>query len=65
MIKDEKGVIKLYVKGADNIIKKRLSHLQPFYSGTVEEYLDRFAVKGLRTLLIATKILTLEEYKKF
>ena len=46
------GVIKLMIKGADNVIKKRLAKDQPFING-IEDYLRAFALKGLRTLLIA------------
>lgn len=52
------GVIKLFIKGADNVIRKRLAQRQPFYLQSVEDYLNIFAIKGLRTLLIAEKIVT-------
>lgn len=59
------GVIKLFVKGADNVIRKRLAQRQPFYMKSVEEYLNIFAIKGLRTLLVAERIVSEEEYRLF
>lgn len=44
--------IKLFIKGADSIIKKRLAPNQ-VYLDTIDKYLHTFAIKGLRTLLIA------------
>ena len=46
------GKIKLFIKGADSIIKKRLASNQ-VYMNTIDRHLHTFAVKGLRTLLIA------------
>jgi phospholipid-transporting ATPase len=45
------GKIKLFIKGADSIIKKRLAPNQ-IYMNTIDKYLHTFAIKGLRTLLI-------------
>lgn len=53
-----KGYIKLYVKGADNVIDERLATPRPFYEKTIKDYLKAFAIKGLRTLLIGYKIVT-------
>lgn len=49
------GVIKMYSKGADSIIKARLandSHLN------LDDELNRFARIGLRTLLIAMRTIS-------
>ena len=54
--------IKMYVKGADSIIKERLSSAQTL---NLDEYLNRFSSIGLRTLLIGMRIISEEEYKKF
>lgn len=57
--------IKIYVKGADSIIKSRLSSRhQPFLS-TANDRLDFFSKKGLRTLCLAMKVLTEDEYVEF
>jgi phospholipid-transporting ATPase len=45
------GKIKLFIKGADSIIKKRLAPNQTYMS-TIDKYLHTFAIKGLRTLLV-------------
>lgn len=57
------GMIKMYIKGADNMIKMRLnkSEEQPFAS-EIYTKIDDFSKKGLRTLLLAMRILEEEEY---
>lgn len=56
-------VIKLYCKGADNIILARLSNdNQPFKEDVIYN-LNEFSKKGLRTLCIAMRIIGQEEYK--
>ena len=61
IIKD-RGIIKMYIKGADNIIKSRLASEQTF---DLNIELQNFSVIGLRTLLIASRIITEEEYQEF
>lgn len=55
---------KLYIKGADNVIKSRLStnNDQP-YLKKIEKKLDEFSKMGLRTLLIAWKELTPQQFE--
>ena len=55
---------KLYIKGADNMIKARLNNNvdQP-YLQSIEKTLDEFSKMGLRTLLIAWKELTIQQYE--
>ena len=57
------GLIKLLVKGADSIIIDRLSDKvdQPYLEKT-KELLERFSVKGFRTLCFAMKVITQREY---
>ena len=59
-------VIKLYIKGADNVIKERLEQKfpQPFVD-KISFSLDDFSKQGLRTLCVAFKIITEEEYREF
>jgi len=65
IIKDN-GVYKLLVKGADSIIKSRLSkEKEQIYLPFIETELDGFSRIGLRCLLMATKILSEDEYKSF
>ena len=58
---EEYGVYKLYIKGADSEIMKRLAEpdKQPNLVRT-QEALDEFSKVGLRTLVMAVRILTKE-----
>ena len=47
--------IKMYTKGADSIVKKRLADDQTF---DLDSELNRFSVIGLRTLLIAMRVIS-------
>ncbi|KAG7193218.1 aminophospholipid translocase [Scheffersomyces spartinae] len=60
------GVIRLFCKGADNVILERLSkdEPQPFVDATLR-HLEDFAAEGLRTLCIASRIIPEEEYQEF
>ena len=51
-------------KGADSIIEKRLKPDQAALAIT-KRFLDDFAKTGLRTLLIAAKEISAEEYERF
>ncbi|CAK77311.1 unnamed protein product (macronuclear) [Paramecium tetraurelia] len=59
-----KGVIKLYTKGADAIIKQRLGPNQPFLAG-IDKKLDMFSRKGLRTLCLAMRVLDEKQFNEF
>lgn len=54
--------IKLYTKGADSIIKARLS---PDQKLNLDDELERFAKIGLRTLLIGMRLISEQEYSQF
>lgn len=58
------GVIRLFCKGADTVILERLSkdEPQPFVDATLR-HLEDFAVEGLRTLCIASRIVPDDEFK--
>lgn len=66
IIKDQQGNYKMYMKGADNIVKLRLSKSiqQPFMEAS-EHQLREFAKIGLRTLLIAMKVMSKQEVEDF
>jgi magnesium-transporting ATPase (P-type) len=58
--------IKLYMKGADNVILKNIDYysinnLLPL----TKEHLDKFAKLGLRTLCYSSKIISNEEYENW
>lgn len=61
------GKYKLYVKGADSIILDRinLAVLDPELKESTETFLTKASVKGLRTLLMAMKVLNQDEFKQF
>ena len=59
------GVIKLMIKGADSIIYDRLSKTKPQpYIETISAYLKVFSSVGFRTLCMAERVLTEEEWRK-
>ena len=63
IIKDKNG-IKLYIKGADSEIIKRLSKksLESESYNTISDGLIAFAKKGLRTLMVAYRRIRQEDY---
>lgn len=56
------GMIKMYIKGADSIIKSRLSRENKL---NLDEELNMFSRIGLRTLLIGMRIISDAEYREF
>ena len=51
------GKIKLYTKGADSIIKDRLStNIDLKTMDAIDDFLARSSVKGLRTLLLSMRV---------
>ena len=58
--------IKIYIKGADSEILKRLSkNCNKKYINTAIKYSDYFCRKGYRTLFVAYKFLGRKEYRNF
>lgn len=55
-------MIKMYIKGADSIIKSRLSKENRL---NLDDELNRFSRIGLRTLLIGMRIISEAEYTQF
>jgi len=56
------GKIKLYSKGADNVIFERLASGQDELKAKTQEHLDRFATDGLRTLVLGVRELTQQQF---
>lgn len=56
--------IRLYCKGADSIIRERVS-LNKNIIGITDHYLMKYAQKGLRTLMVAYKEVSIEEYNNW
>jgi magnesium-transporting ATPase (P-type) len=68
LLKDpEDGLIKLYIKGADSIIKDRLDprQIDDEMMSSIDAFLTKASVKGLRTLLMGMKVVDEAEYKAF
>lgn len=58
------GVIRLFVKGADNIIYERLSE-ESAYKYHTTKLLENFAASGLRTLCFAYREIPVNEYENW
>ncbi|KAI9097375.1 hypothetical protein DFS34DRAFT_122083 [Phlyctochytrium arcticum] len=58
------GTIKLYVKGADTVILERLAQHNPYVEVTCAN-LEDYANEGLRTLCIAYRDISAEEYAEW
>ena len=66
VIVKDRGIIKVYVKGADSIIEERLSKKTPeSILKQCKYYVNKFSAQGFRTLFIAMKILSQEEYDEY
>ena len=63
ILRDKNGVIKLYCKGADNVILSRASQTNNEYTNVTVEHLESFAKDGFRTLVIAYRVISEEEYQ--
>ena len=61
------GKIKLYIKGADSIIKERLDkgQLDANFETEIEDFLNTASKQGLRTLLMGMRIIEPEEAEEF
>jgi magnesium-transporting ATPase (P-type) len=64
IVKCPDNKIRLYCKGADSIIRERIS-LNPDIISITDDYLLQYAQKGLRTLMVAYKEIPLEEYNEW
>ena len=64
VVRDPRGRIKLYIKGADTKIMERLgtSPEQCKYRGATERHLKVFAEEGLRTLCLGMKVIEEKDY---
>jgi magnesium-transporting ATPase (P-type) len=63
VLDNQDGLYKLFCKGADNVIKERLLEGQDTIK-TVE-FLEESAQQGYRTLLVAMRVLDMEEVESF
>ena len=60
-------LVKLYVKGADDVIRDRLKKeaQNPAIEASVDNFVREASKTGLRTLLFAMKIIDEEELQEF
>ena len=67
IVKDKNNIIKLYCKGADSEIRKRMSKNSKdnIYSNFTFKCVDKLSCKGYRSLLIAYKIINEDDYIKW
>jgi len=59
------GQIRLYCKGADNVIFERLAGGQQALNTETTEHLHKFASEGLRTLVLGVKDLTEAQFEQW
>jgi phospholipid-transporting ATPase len=62
LVRSPEGKIKLYIKGADTVIFERLSKTNNPYVDATVTLLEEYANEGLRTLCIAMRDISEEEY---
>ena len=55
--------IKLYCKGADNVILERINEENNPYKNVTLQHLEECAKEGLRTLIIACKEVSEKDYQ--
>lgn len=66
IVRDSDNNIKLYMKGADNVILKKINDFsEKKLLPKTNEHVDKFAKEGLRTLCYSMKFLTEDEYSHF
>ncbi|RKP02642.1 hypothetical protein CXG81DRAFT_10520 [Caulochytrium protostelioides] len=65
LIRCADGTIKLYVKGADTVILERLAPGQDQRVAATTTHLEEYANEGLRTLCIAMREVSQEEYTEW
>jgi phospholipid-transporting ATPase len=58
------GKIRIYCKGADTVVLERLAPNVPFVDSTVQ-HLEDYATEGLRTLCLAMREISEDEYRQW
>lgn len=58
------GQLEILMKGADSIVEKRLKPGQPTL-GKTKQFLEEFSIQGLRTLMLARKTISDNEFKQW
>ncbi|KAI3452964.1 hypothetical protein Pfo_009627 [Paulownia fortunei] len=65
IVRDEEGKLLLLCKGADSVMFERLAENGREYEEQTREHVNEYADAGLRTLILAYRELSEEEYKVF
>jgi len=65
IVENQKGEVILYTKGADSIILERINKEKNPDTVVTMKYLSEFADEGLRTLLIASRKMTKNQYESW
>lgn len=65
IVRNSKGEIKLYCKGADTVIYERLAQNGQAYRDITLRHLEDFATEGLRTLCCAVSVIPEEVYAEW
>ncbi|KAL8139534.1 hypothetical protein V2J09_005555 [Rumex salicifolius] len=65
IIETEEGEILLLTKGADSVMFPRLSKYGTGFEEKTREHVYQYADAGLRTLILASRVLSRDEYTKF
>ena len=65
ILRDSEGTVRILTKGADSIIAKRLRSDQTEELKKAFDSLESFGTEGLRTLMLAERIIPDEEYNKW
>ncbi|KAM0986971.1 hypothetical protein ACFXTH_011173 [Malus domestica] len=65
IVRSEEGKILLLSKGADNVMLERLAKNGSGFEEETMDHLNEYADAGLRTLILAYRVLEEDEYKEF
>ncbi|KAI3932909.1 hypothetical protein MKW92_026175 [Papaver armeniacum] len=65
VVRDEEGKLLLLSKGADSVMLERLSKVGREFEEQTTEHMNEYADAGLRTLVLAYRGITEDEYEKF
>ncbi|CAO2148873.1 unnamed protein product [Urochloa humidicola] len=65
IVKEPEGRILLLSKGADSVILKRLAPTGTKFEGETRRHINKYATSGLRTMVLAYRVLDDNEYREF
>ena len=64
IVKCPDGIIRVFMKGADSVVRKMIT-LNKDLIHTTDNFMLNFARKGLRTLMVAYKEISSNEFEKW